>query len=526
MAASPYWPARDADHLLVSAAQMAAIEDELFASGLPVEALMEKAALGLSRRILLLEPQRPVVVLVGPGHNGGDGLVVARELFLAGRNVCIWCPFDRLKPLTASHFQHARWLGVPVLDAPPDPEAGSLWVDGLFGNGQRRPPGPEMEALLQRRHRHQPDGLVSIDVPTGLCSDTGTWLGDFCAHAQITYCLGLIRQGLVQDPALASVGLLERIDLGLPPSLLVLLAADQPLGLGLSPQAMEADLIGAPWPLLDPAAAKYGRGRLLVVAGSRRYQGAVHLALMGATAAGCGSLRAMLPQEVASQLWLAHPHVVVEAALPSLPDGSLCIAPRDLPGAWLDRLDALLIGPGLGCGPEPSAPWPQLQDFPGLVVIDADGLNRLARSNAPLDWFTGRRGATWITPHRQEFGRLFPDLVALPSLEAAAQAARRSNAVVLLKGARTVVAAPDGRRWQILRANQKVARSGLGDLLAGYGAGIGAMAVASTSTTPDAALLAAAALSHARAGCQLLGTSPMDMAVALQSVADLSGNIW
>ena len=510
---------------------MAAIEAELFVSGLPVEALMEKAALGLSRRILPLEPHRPAVVLVGPGHNGGDALVVARELFLAGRNVRIWCPFERLKPLTASHFQHARWLGVPVLDAAPDPEAGSFWVDGLFGNGQRRPPGPELEALMLRRHRQRPDALVSIDVPTGLCSDTGAWLGEFCAHAQITFCLGLIRQGLVQDQALAAVGRLERIDLGLPPSLLMSLPADQPLGLGLSPQAMEADLEGAPWPRLDPAAAKYGRGRLLVVAGSRRYQGAVHLSLTGATAAGCGSLRAVLPQEVASQLWLAHPHVVVEAALPSLPDGSLCLDLRGLPESWLDRLDAVLIGPGLGCGPEPSAPWPQLQDFQGLVVLDADGLNRLARSNAPLDWFTGRRGATWITPHRQEFGRLFPDLVALPPLEAAAQAALRSNAVVLLKGARTVVAAPDGRRWQILRANQQAARSGLGDLLAGYGAGIGAMAVAASFSRPDAALLAAAALAHARAGCQLLnsaaplGTSPMAVAVALQSLADLPGNI-
>ena len=105
---------------------MAALEEKLFASGLPVEALMEKAALAVSRRLLEGPPPHPgpplaagVVVLVGPGHNGGDGLVVARELHLAGVPVRLWCPFERRKPLTERHWSHALWLGSPFWRSPP-----------------------------------------------------------------------------------------------------------------------------------------------------------------------------------------------------------------------------------------------------------------------------------------------------------------------------------------------------------------------------------------------------------------------
>ena len=123
---------------MVSAAQMAALEEQLFASGLPVEALMEKAALAVVRR--LQQPdwwpqlqQRGALVLVGPGHNGGDGLVVARELHLAGVAVRTWSPFERHKPLTAAHRRHAHWLGIPELSDPPDPGEGAIWIDALFG---------------------------------------------------------------------------------------------------------------------------------------------------------------------------------------------------------------------------------------------------------------------------------------------------------------------------------------------------------------------------------------------------------
>ncbi len=510
--APAHWPHRDASHLLVSSAQMAELEHQLFASGLPVEALMEKAALAVSRRLLEQYGERlhqcGALVLVGPGHNGGDGLVIARELHLAGVAVRIWSPFGRHKSLTERHLHHARWLGIPQLTAPPEPADPALWVDALLGIGQQRPPGDMLESVLRQRHLHQPNRLVAIDVPTGLCADTGAPLGTAAARACQTYVIGLLKQGLIQDAALAWVGRLERIDLGLPPALLDALPSSQPLALS------GADLAGAPWPRSDPAASKYQRGRLLVVAGSDAYRGAAHLSLAGARASGCGSVRAALPEAIASSLWQVFPEVVVEE-LACGSGGHLDLGRLEL--GQLERLDTVLLGPGLGAGrgadaaPGPGASgaedqaWERLQTFAGLLVLDADGLNRLAQANSGDDsrggrrWLKKRRGATWITPHPAEFERLFPDLGAGPSLERAAAAAQDSGATVLLKGARSVVAAPDGRRWQLMDADPRAARAGLGDVLAGYAAGLGARGLASTGETAPS-LLALAAAVHASAG--------------------------
>ena len=524
IAAAPAWPARDAAHLLVSGAQMAGLEQQLFASGLPVEALMEKAALAVARRILEQGgPQliaQGAVVLVGPGHNGGDGLVIARELHLAGVAVAIWSPFERHKPLTASHLRHALWLGIPKLSRPPDPAGEALWIDALFGIGQRRAPGPLIEDLLRQREQQRPGALVAVDSPTGLCSDTGQTLGETAACARITYAIGLLKTGLVQDPALAWVGRLERIELGLPPALLEALPAGQPLG--LHPQ----DLAALPPLAPDPAAGKYGRGRLLLLAGSDRYRGAAALALRGADASGCGSLRAALPAAVAEQLWQWLPHAVLQESLASDSHGNLLLPP--LPSTELERLDAVLLGPGIGCPPAgaPAAHGQEvllrLQAFAGLLVLDADGLNRLSAA-----WLAGRQGPTWITPHAGEFARLFPDLAGEPPLEAAAAAAARSGVVVLLKGARSVIAAPDGRRWQVLQAAAPAARTGLGDVLAGYAAGGGAMAMA-CGAGADGCWLAAAALAHANAGLALqqqgITPSPERVAEALQRATAVSNH--
>ncbi len=503
---------------------MAELEAQLFASGLPVEALMEKAALALSRRLLELPIAAGVLVLVGPGHNGGDGLVIARELHLAGVPVRLWCPFERRRPLTECHWRHAGWLGISILEHHPDPGDPTLWIDALFGIGQKRPPGEGLELLLEERQRRRPGSLIAIDVPTGLCADSGCLLGAGGATAALTLTVGLIKRGLVQDIALARVGQLERIDLGLPEMLLSALAPEVPLGLG------QGDIGQAPAAALNPAAAKYDRGRLLLVAGSQRYRGAAALALSGASASGCGSIRAALPREVAESIWQSQPHVVVETALPATMDGGLNLAPL-ADGDW-SRLDAIVLGPGLGSGPgrassvEPEdegATWGRLQTFAGLLLLDADGLNRLvaASSSAAATWLQGRRGPSWITPHRGEFNRLFPDLSDLEPLEAAGAAARRSGAAVLLKGARSVVAAPDGRRWQLLDAAADAARAGLGDVLAGYAAGRGALACSSSAVGAadgDAAHLAAAALAHALAGCHCRrqegpgGVTPMAVA--------------
>ena len=158
----------------------------------------------------------------------------------------------------------------------------------------------------------------------------------------------------------------------------------------------------------------------------------------------------------------------------------------------------MVLGPGIGQHPGEDRIWEQLQTFPGLLVLDADGLNRLAQRPA-VPWLQGRRGPTWLTPHSGEFQRLFPDLSERPPLEACSAAAEQSGCAVLLKGARSVIADPAGARWQLSGACPAAARAGLGDVLAGFAGGLGALALAS-GLPADASVLALAVLAHATAG--------------------------
>ena len=487
------WPPADADHLLVTADQMLTLEQQWLASGLPVAALMETVGQGMADWCL----QRPerlqhgVLVLVGPGHNGGDGLVLGRKLLEAGVAVRVWAPMPLRQSLTQEHWRHLLWLGVSPLTSPPAPGDPALWIDALFGLGQTRPLPSDLADLLQRRHQQAPGRLISLDLPAGLHSDSGCPLKGGAARASDTLCVGLIKRGLVQDSALDFVGALHRIDPGVPERLCAALPAP------LMRRLMPDDLTTLPRPVQSLAAMKYQRGRLLLIAGSDRYRGAALLALQGALASGTGSVEACVPAAVADQLWQLAPEVVLDGALRSDAAGALewgaAIEARD----W-SRLDALLIGPGWGRIEAPWDPWAEpLLDFKGLLVIDADGLNQLARSSEGWRWLLKRSGPTWLTPHGGEFARLFPDCHGETLPERAAAAAERSGAVVLLKGAHSVVAAPSGELWQLTDTDPAAARTGFGDLLAGHAAGWGARCLAAAGSV-HAADLAASALMHAQ----------------------------
>ena len=508
------WPPSDADHLLVTAAQMDALEKQLFSTGMPVAALMEKVGQAMVRWFLD-QPEllaQGALVLVGPGHNGGDGLVVARELHLAGVPVQLWCPLKIRKPLTSQHWAHACWLGLSQLSDAPDPGDSALWIDALFGLGQTRPLPDAVAKLFKHRQLQQPGRLVSLDVPSGLCSDSGRLLQANAAVAATTLTVGLIKQGLVQDLALEHVGSLVRLDLGLKGSLLEPLLELQPLLL----KPVDLDTLTCPKPRLT--AMKYQRGRVLIIAGSDQYRGAARIALQGAMASGAGSVQAAVPEAVAQRLWESQPELIVAAALPSSENGGLILEP------WISshdfsRLDAVVCGPGLG---NIQASWSiqsaPLRDFPGLLVLDADGLNRLASCSEGWLWLKQRQGPTWITPHAGEFAHLFPHLRDLEPLDAASQAACQSGATVLLKGAHSVLADASGRIWQLSETVPWVARTGLGDLLAGYLGGWGAMALGSEAGCCSE-VCAAGMFLHAMAGRKCLsGSSAMAISNELSNL--------
>ena len=498
------WPSADADHLLLTSAAMQGLEQDLFASGLPVAALMEHAGLGLTEAVRQAPglKEQGLVVLVGPGHNGGDGLVVARELHNAGISVRIWSPFAAHKPLTAEHLRHAEWLGIPRLQQAPAASEGALWLDALFGIGQRRPLDGEVAQLLKQRNSSKQE-LWSIDGPSGLCSDSGKPTGAVTAQCTRSLVVGSWKLGLWQDEAMAWVGAQQLVPLNLPAVLLQRWGETAVRGLWSRDRWSSS----APRPRSAPAASKHGRGRLRVLAGSTAYPGAARLALEGASASGLGWLEGVLPDSLSTQLWQVLPHVVIKAET-----------------AALERLDAVAYGPGLGRGPLRG----DLQSFSGLLLLDADGLNRLAVQGSVRSWLRQRQGPTWLTPHRAEFDRLFPDLIGKPAIDAAQAAASASGCWVLLKGAHSVIATPEGLCRQILQSDERAARAGLGDVLAGYAAAVGAQgmrAPGGDDSTDLEGLLALAALDHADAGrdCSQVGAgmaSPLSVAQALQQ----SGN--
>lgn len=499
------WPPRDAAHVLVRPQEMHAVEQAMFAAGMPVAALMEKAALALSRRVLELVQAGDaamatgdaIVVLVGPGHNGGDGLVLARELHQAGRRVAVWSPFTSYKPLTASHLGYIGKLGVEQLDAPPVPGSGSLWIDAVFGLGQTRPL-PEPVGRLARAAAAARQTVWAVDVPSGLHDGSGRLLGA-CFRCERTFCLGLYKRGLLQPDAVAAVGRLERLDIGIPDWARAAAAPPgrkQPCGIS------RGDLHQAPRPLPPLNGDKYGRGRLLLMAGSRRYPGAAVLTAAGADASGAGVVATWMQPAVSAKVHGMHPHFLDATAGEAGPCGTGPLAWEALPS--LLRFDAVVLGPGIDRLPFNGAAWQPLQAFPGLLVLDADGLNRLADhpDGGPVAWLGGRNGPTWITPHEREFARLFPQLSAGDTIDRAGEAAACCGVTVLLKGPRTVVASPDGRTWQLLEASAEAARAGFGDLLTGYAGGCGAVAAAAGCL--DCRDLAMAALAHGAAGCALV----------------------
>ncbi len=479
---------------MVSSEQMKNIEKQMFSMGMPVEGLMEKVGIGISSWILdrqgLIE--NGAIVLVGPGHNGGDGLVVARELYLAGVDISIWCPLPLKKELTQKHFNYAMQLGIKNLEHKPDSNSNLLWIEALFGLGQSRIISDEIVQLLSSKKTFSPDKLISIDVPAGLNSDNGNIISNTSFKASFTLSLGLFKTGLIQDSAIDYVGKLERVDIGIPEKILADFPVTHPLRISFS------DLSTFVWPMPSKCKSKYQRGRVLVIAGSEKYRGAASLALNGALASGAGSVSAFLPNSVSSALWTTHPEVLSLGDLNTFQNGSSDFS-KVFNEVDLNRFDSILLGPGLGIAEEKDCFGSELQDFEGLLILDADAINRLSITSKGWEWLNDRKGPTWLTPHLEEFKRLFPLIDCSNPLQAGIEAANICGASVLLKCAHSVISDPEGKTWQIGQVNSSVARTGLGDVLAGFVSGMGAFGLASNKRL-DTNLLAASALMHAYAG--------------------------
>ncbi len=478
---------------VVTAQQMRDIEGRILAAGMPVAALMEKVAGLIARRIQALYPRsqtQKVGILVGPGHNGGDALVVARELHYRGYQVLIYNPFTRLKELTSQQAQYAQSLGIPSYDQIEKLSACELIVDGLFGFGlEKAIAAPLNTAIDQIAEFSQP--VISIDIPSGLHTDTGEVLGT-AIRATHTFCLGLWKLGLLQDQALEYVGKAELIDFDIP-------LADIQAVLGEIPsiqRVTKASALAGIFRSRPTVTHKYQQGHLLLICGSRKYAGGAILTGLGARASGVGMLSIAVPESLKPLLVSQLPEALI-IGCPETYTGAIAHLPPEIN---LNAYSAIACGPGLTT--DAAKVLPAVLESDCYLVLDADALNILATGEFPdPNPAKNSKLKTILTPHAGEFKRLFPDLAAASlkdRVNAVRTASQRSGTVILLKGARTAIAHPSGSVSIIPESTPALARGGSGDVLTGLLGGLAAQAA--SSSMPIEQVVSSAAWWHAQAG--------------------------
>ncbi|MBW4646209.1 MAG: NAD(P)H-hydrate dehydratase [Goleter apudmare HA4340-LM2] len=477
--------------VVVTARQMRDIEGRIFSAAMPVAALMEKVAGLIARRIqqMFSQVNSRVGILVGPGHNGGDALVVARELHFRGYEVCIYSPFSKLKELTSQHLQYAESLGITCYQAVEQLPDCDLLVDGLFGFGlERNLTDPIATAINQLNEWPQP--IVSIDLPSGLHTDTGEVLGT-AIRATHTFCLGLWKLGILQDQALDYIGKAELIDFDIPVADVQAVLGDAPRIRRIT-QATALATLPLPRP---PVTHKYKEGHLLLICGSRRYAGGAILTALGARGSGVGMLSIVVPESL-KPLLVSHLPEALVIGCPETDSGA--IAQLKLPERTdLSSFDAIACGPGLTLDATPIVQ--QVIDSDRPLILDADGLNILAQMDT-IPTLQKRQSATILTPHTGEFKRLFPDLADANQdrIKAVQTAAFQTGAIVLLKGARTAISNPQGAVWINPESTPALARGGSGDVLTGLLGGLLASSINRSIPVED--IVATAAWWHSQAG--------------------------
>lgn len=453
--------------------------------------LMVRAGRAVARVVLAAvatPPGREAVVLVGPGNNGGDGLVTAELLAGAGMTVTLW-RYHRDEvgsaPVSATLLQRLPAVTTrPALATALD--RASVVVDAVFGAGQRGGLPPEVAAVIRgvNERKRQP-GLarVAVDVPTGVAADDGSVSSD-AFEADVTITLGCPKLGLYHPPGFRYAGHIHLDDLGL------LETVDPPGG----PRLIGRTAALARLPLRDPGAHKGSAGSLLILGGSGRYPSAPGLAAEAALRAGAGLITLAVPRPAVAPLAARVPEATF-LPLREEADGDIGPGAVATISGQLDKFRAIQVGNGLGQSPGAQAVLSALlldsalgaASAPGVpVLIDADGLNWLA--TIPTWWRRFATSRLVLTPHPGEMARLLGadiERVTREPWAVARDAATTWGQVVVLKGGHTVIASPDGGLWVAEQANPALATAGSGDTLAGVVAGLLAQGLA----PEDAAVL-------------------------------------
>jgi len=444
---------------VVTAAEMRAIEAAAEQGDMSLPSLMQRAGEAVARVTGDLADGGDVLILIGPGKNGGDGLACARALAAAGNRVTVYL-FNR---------QVDEDTGAAVVRASEDQSRGVLSglagnsavvVDALLGIGQSRPPDPNLISILETVNTQRGSSTrgVAVDIPTGVDAGTGA-IWNHAFRADVTVCMGFLKRGLVLHPGSDYCGQIRLIDLGFPPSAAASVAVSVPTA---------SDIAGI-IPVRQADSNKGSGGRVLVISGSRDYVGAPVLVSMAAYRIGAGLVQVAVPTSV--QLAVAA-HVLEPIYLP-LPehDGRVCSESLAAITHALPSARAVVLGPGLGLSSETISfvsslvlDTKELEGKP--VVVDADALNAL--SQIP-EWWRSKASMV-VTPHPGEMSRLTElkiEAIQADRVGTALRYAAEWGHVVVLKGAGTVVATPDGTASINPTGGPNLATAGTGDVLSG-----------------------------------------------------------
>lgn len=440
---------------LLTTDQMAQADRVTIASGTPGPLLMERAGHAVAQAVMQRWAPRPVLVLCGPGNNGGDGYVVARRLAEADWPVRVAALVPRENLVGDAAHHAALWRGPIEPLTPTALDGAALVVDALFGAGLSRTlEGAALQTLTAAAARKMT--IIAIDVPSGVMGDNGTNMG--AVPSQLTVTFFRKKPGHLLQPGKGLCGEILVADIGTPASVF-----DQ-----IKVNTFENDPVL--WmdalPGLQPQSNKYTRGHALVW-GGWPMTGAARLAARAAARVGAGLTTVAVPEAALTVYATALTSVMVK------PIGR----PEDLDALLGDsRYCGLLIGPGAGVDPETRARVLAMLHTGRAIVLDADALSTF--KDDPQTLFTSlackRSGGCVITPHEGEFRRLFEGAIDMrgDKLNRARAAAAETGAIVVLKGSDTVIAAPDGRAVVNANAPPTLATAGTGDVLAGMVLGL------------------------------------------------------
>jgi hydroxyethylthiazole kinase-like uncharacterized protein yjeF len=444
---------------LLTAAEQRELDRLAAQAGLPTRVLMESAGAAVARAALKLEPRR-AMVYCGPGNNGGDGSVAARFLREARIATSVWYTRPP-RGADAEAAAKACSSGSDRIEA----GQGDVVVDAVFGSGLSRPPeGAEADAIrAMNQARERGARILAVDVPSGIDADTGAVYPVHLAKADVTVTLHSPKRGLYLYPAAECAGEIQIAPIGIP----------QSLEHKLSTPA--CDLLAEPWaraqlPKRPRNAHKNDFGHVLVVAGSPGKPGAAAMVCEAALRAGAGLVTLAARPEVQAVL-----HSVPEAMFVPLPgEGALSLKDLTALREALKGKSAIAAGPGIPRGPETGPLLGEL--LAGLdpscsAVFDADAINALSEHRERIGgWLSQTKTRVLLTPHPGEFARLTGEEVEramADRIDAATRAAQRFSACIVLKGAHTIVADPEGTSAICSAGNPGMASAGSGDVLTG-----------------------------------------------------------